>query len=726
MKFNVQLSEQEFLSTSEVSYDMKITEQNTPLMFKMLVEQLYKNKLGSMIREVTSNAVDSHIEAGVKEPVIVELKKDVNTHYISFIDNGVGMSPHRISEVYGSLGESTKRNTNKQIGGFGIGGKTPLAYNKSFYLITRYNGLEYFYSIRMDNFVPKIELMQQSTTDEGNGTEVKVPLNINDIRKAEQEIERQLLYFDNVYYKGFENVKNDFKIFEGENFKYRENDYYSSMHICLGNVAYPIDWNELNISYLDIPIGLKFETGELRTVPSREDLEYSDETIKVILKKIEAVKKELGDILTKKYQNVVTLKDYYDVTEDFGKLTLLGNKSINIRNLIKRTDIYFTNFIYNDLLNGSKKIPSREMMFEYLFTYKRYGKVEPKRSWKTDGADKFNGYFENLTQVENIYLSGEPFNRKLIKQSYLKEINNGRFYVVIPKVSELGSEIRMLGMKSNVQDIDDDYLELYNKFRNEFIEYIIKILPLYDNIIVPDNYLVKRKKSSYNKKKVINVKSVYGGNDKVKLNHFAKLRGTFVYGFRDDKYTLNNAFLFAKSAFNNVNSTINFNDRGICFNLISKQSEDLIKETGIKMIHVDNFFKLYGSRKLDAVVVTLIKEEINNKFYERHEAIKRISFENIDKDIYEANKKIKDWLDSSNNMISESNIYNLNNYYKLITGKYVDNNLLSEFVFKKELDYLLDKTTQFNKLFKFVKIPYYSVDDKTKLELEEFLIKLLK
>jgi hypothetical protein len=64
------------------------------------------------------------------------------------------MSPERIYDIYGVYFESTKRVDNTQIGGYGIGGKTPLAYKRytgvgqdeydnSFFVITTYNGTKY-------------------------------------------------------------------------------------------------------------------------------------------------------------------------------------------------------------------------------------------------------------------------------------------------------------------------------------------------------------------------------------------------------------------------------------------------------------------------------------------------------------------------------------------------------------------------------------------------------
>ena len=171
------LNEQKIKSTGGKSTKMGLSDDAQSMIFNMFTETIYKNPIGSIVREITSNCFDAHVEAGnerPENPVFVKKTHDKlsDTHYISFFDNGVGMSPDRVENIYGIYFNSTKRANNDEIGGFGIGGKTPLAYKRSyideegntqydssFFVITRYNGIEYSYTIYNGEESPEIQLM---------------------------------------------------------------------------------------------------------------------------------------------------------------------------------------------------------------------------------------------------------------------------------------------------------------------------------------------------------------------------------------------------------------------------------------------------------------------------------------------------------------------------------------------------------------------------------------
>ena len=77
----------------------------------MFTKNIYSNPIGMVVREITSNCYDSHTEAKVNSPVVIRKTFDKldNSHYISFIDYGVGMSPDRVENIYGVYFKSTKR-----------------------------------------------------------------------------------------------------------------------------------------------------------------------------------------------------------------------------------------------------------------------------------------------------------------------------------------------------------------------------------------------------------------------------------------------------------------------------------------------------------------------------------------------------------------------------------------------------------------------------------------
>ena len=70
---------------------------------------MYSNPIGSLIREITSNCFDSHIEAKVEEPVRLAMVWDSDEGYhMEFEDFGVGISPDRMKKIYSKYFSSTK------------------------------------------------------------------------------------------------------------------------------------------------------------------------------------------------------------------------------------------------------------------------------------------------------------------------------------------------------------------------------------------------------------------------------------------------------------------------------------------------------------------------------------------------------------------------------------------------------------------------------------------
>jgi hypothetical protein len=289
----------------------------------------YKNSIGAIVREYVSNCFDAHGEADFiknstlteirveypiynevddqeilllkqqlqvfnNDAVVVSIEADETGTFWKAEDFGVGLSPQRVTDVFCSYLKSTKESTDNLIGAFGIGSKSGLSYADLFFIRTRYNGTEYHYMLRKGETSPRMENLSSAPTTERNGTEIKIYIkNTSDEYRFKSECTRQLAYFDNVYFNNRIGIENAYTILEGENWLRSSNgNPFSGLHLCLGKVAYPIDWDNLGVPSIDVSVALKFNIGELDVIQTREDVRYTPKTKKAIIDKIEALRKE--------------------------------------------------------------------------------------------------------------------------------------------------------------------------------------------------------------------------------------------------------------------------------------------------------------------------------------------------------------------------------------------------------------------------------------------------
>lgn len=331
----------------EVAGDVKefktsIDPRNIDFITTLLSSNLYSNPEQSFIREIVSNAWDSHVEAGTTDiPVIIRIDKTIDSDKfeIAIRDFGTGLSPERFKEVYCNIGSSTKRDSNDYIGAFGIGKYSTLACSNTSYITSYYNGTAYYYVMVKSGNTITTNLLMEKPTEEKNGVEVTVK-GISNLRNYVNAL-KCILFFPNVYIHAggsisynysyaqvLPNEINSSKVKEFNNFKASTVDI-SGYRILLGNVLYPANTKHLNnatvlflSSIENSGIVLKFNIGELEVTPNREEIIYNSNTIQKIEERAKAAEKEILNLIRSHID-----KDYDDIAEYYNIVVV--NKSYN-------------------------------------------------------------------------------------------------------------------------------------------------------------------------------------------------------------------------------------------------------------------------------------------------------------------------------------------------------------------------------------------------------------
>ena len=329
---------------------VEVAKDEADKLFSILLEN-YKNARTAMIREYVSNAWDAHKEINSDEPVVVRIDFDDGGWFLEIIDKGVGMTEDFVKKTFSQLLKSTKSNNNNAIGAFGIGSKTALAYTNQFQLSTIKDGFKNEYLVyRETSGSPKIlpTVTNEEVIDLKSGTIIKIYLieKTHNLSYSESEeitgyrynnsgiseanymaylASKELSYFDNVIFdfpkfRNIESSYNDGKIIEGDTFKYRTSSKYSNdLHLLLGKVSYPVDWKEIGIDSINIPVGVKFEIGDFMVGMTRENITYSDETKTLIKNKIDLTIAELTKRYNDSNQPIEDIREYVSTIKDFEK-----------------------------------------------------------------------------------------------------------------------------------------------------------------------------------------------------------------------------------------------------------------------------------------------------------------------------------------------------------------------------------------------------------------------
>lgn len=290
--------------------------------FQILSSNLYANKIKAVIRELSCNALDSHVASGrVDTPFDVHLPSNMEP-YFSVQDYGLGLTHDQVMNIYTTYFDSNKTGTNDLIGGLGLGSKSPFSYANSFDVTATHDGVARSYAMFFNEAGhPSVAFMGETPTSAPNGVRISMPVKPMDFDAFRENAQEVFQWFSHPPVVSGNHRYSLPKLeinqtLGGEQWQLLETNgsryhrYHSRPTAIMGNVAYPLKADSLDPKYAQLlqwPLLIKFGIGELDVSASREDLSYDPVTVSVIELRLDAVMADLKKAMEEKFVECKTL-----------------------------------------------------------------------------------------------------------------------------------------------------------------------------------------------------------------------------------------------------------------------------------------------------------------------------------------------------------------------------------------------------------------------------------
>jgi hypothetical protein len=592
----------------------QVTHENT---FKMkssrkafqILSDLYSDKPLAIVRELGCNAADSHVVAGQTKPFHIHLPNSLEP-WLTIQDFGTGITHDNIFNIYTIYFESTKTNSNDQVGCLGLGSKSPFCYTDSFTITTITGSEQRTYNAYFnEQSTPAISLMGKSHTNESTGLTIQIPVKQKDFDSFAGAVKKAFRFFD--VKPTISGGKIDWTleepIFQGKGWKSYDKLGYNECFAIMGGVTYPIEIGKLDRSHYGMAqkggLVLYFDMGQVDFTPSRESLSYCDSTIKALNEKFEFVKEDFARNMTKMLEDKTNIFDaikfVYTLQNKYAHidgLTLKGKvlwKGVDvsdpialIRNIIKKNDVnnhcmtYHKTSYYKQRVSESGN-PSLERDVKWVYDDLARGGLTRIKAWCRENEEKkmtlfSEGSYKNLIKAGFSKDLFEPVSSlpKPIPAARKKKMVNG---VVPPKIK--GSyNIYEMGDITNVswegREIDPA---------------IVK------DADIPKYYLVKGDTWKFN----LNIKGIKEDiDDKHKLSNIIRFMGltdddVIMVSDRNVKRLPKKSVEFSKWVVDNIDLTFDKQEMTDCLTYSNAVFNNLQKHTLFDTLHEESAFKQY-------------------------------------------------------------------------------------------------------------------------------------
>ena len=447
---------------------------NEPMIIEILRSRLYSNPIQVLVQEYISNARDANREAQATRPIRI-VAPTIIEPVLKIRDFGPGIDPQRMATIFSQYGNSSKRNDNNMLGGFGIGAKSAWAYTDAFTLITFVDGTAYHYVAHIaENKTGLLDLISETPTDETNGTEIHVAVKTGDVHLFEAAIRRAVTYWEPV--EAPEIINRSFCV--DANFFARLHNVdvapiqdlyrtYGEIKCVIDGIPYPLpaemewqdDARDLRESYR-AEILLRFMTGEIEISANREQITTSDANKTALkIRLADALLQIQGEIK----RRIVETPSLADSFAEVKKL----------KNIIKKEFEYQAHGV--SFSTGGKivagKIVEGLWVKKYYYREDRYGQKTQKINQRTIPIHDFD-----FTQSElPVYFRDADYSQPQIARRVKKAIaGNNALYLIegnfFADFAEFSHVFPVIGLSSVAADAKPRTRKNANQIRAKLIE----------------------------------------------------------------------------------------------------------------------------------------------------------------------------------------------------------------------------------------------------------------
>jgi len=323
--------------TSGVSASQGFQMEASAKAFSILSDKLYTDKVLAIVRELSTNAVESHIMNGNEDqPFKVILPSRMDSTF-SIRDYGTGLTVDEVYNVYTVYFKSTKTDTNNVGGCFGLGSKSPFSYTDNFLVESFKDGEKHIFSCHYnEERVPCITEMGSVPTTEPNGLKISISVRESDIYEFEEAAKRIYPYFDvcpDI------NTTIEMIDYEVSHPTWGIKTNRSGSRIVMGNISYPfpsrnflkiggVAEDEVNKVYnilTNNSIDLFYEVGDLEISVSRENIEETNRNALAIFNMAKDICRELAkDVIAK----LDGFDDFFECNEYYQQMAQLSHDMV--------------------------------------------------------------------------------------------------------------------------------------------------------------------------------------------------------------------------------------------------------------------------------------------------------------------------------------------------------------------------------------------------------------